>query len=209
MNQLGNGLLAAEHYEDALSVQEAQMSLVRRLGASECDILATQGNVATTYHKLQRHEDALRTYRDVYSGFLRLRGEEHEMTILAAGNYVRCLRRLGHFAEAKSLLRKMAPVARRVFGEGNEITLRMRWNYGQTVKQDPAATLDDLHEAVTMLEETRRIARRVLGGAHPFAAEIEKSLQGLRAALDAREALEPGDVTSIREAMGAMAPGGA
>jgi len=103
----------------------------------------------------------------------------------------------------------MAPVARRVFGEGNEITLRMRWNYGQTVKQDPAATLDDLHEAVTMLEETRRIARRVLGGAHPFAAEIEKSLQGLRAALDAREALEPGDVTSIREAMGAMAPGGA
>ena len=60
-----------------------------------------------------------------------------------------------------------------------------------------------------MLEETGRIARRVLGGAHPFAAEIEKSLQGLRAALDARESLEPGDVSSIREAMEAMTPGDA
>ena len=29
------------------------------------------------------------------------------------------------------------------------------------------ATLDDLREAVTTLEDTERIARRVLGGAHP------------------------------------------
>ena len=78
-----------------------------------------------------------------------------------------------------------------------------------TLYSDDGATLDDLREAVTTLEDVARIARRVLGGAHPFAAEIEKSLQGLRAALDAREALEPGDVTSIREAMGAMAPGDA
>ena len=46
------------------------------------------------------------------------------------------------------------------------------------------ATLDDHREAVTTLEETERIARRVLGGAHPIAAEIEDDLQ------DAREVLE-------------------
>ena len=35
MNVLGNGLSDAGHYEDALSVQEAELSMMRRVGASE------------------------------------------------------------------------------------------------------------------------------------------------------------------------------
>ena len=38
---------------------------------------------------------------------------------------------------------------------------------------DSGATLDDLLEAVTKLEETERIARRVLGGADPLTMKIE------------------------------------
>ena len=53
--------------------------------------------------------------------------------------------------------------------------------------RDNAATLDDLREAVTSLEDTARIARRVLGGAHPLVEGIEVSLQNSRAALCARE----------------------
>ena len=45
--------------------------------------------------------------------------------------------------------------------------------------------LDDLREAVTTLEDTERIARRVFGGAHPIAAGIEHHLQNARAALQA------------------------
>ena len=52
---------------------------------------------------------------------------------------------------------------------------------------DPAATLDDLHEAVTTLEETERTARRVFGGTHPLTSTIERHLQNARAALRARE----------------------
>ena len=37
--------------------------------------------------------------------------------------------------------------------------------------EDDAATLDDLREAVTTLEDAERIARRVLGGAHPTAMQ--------------------------------------
>ena len=51
----------------------------------------------------------------------------------------------------------------------------------------PGATLDDLREAVTTLEETERTARRVLGGAHPTTAGIGEVLQEARAALSARE----------------------
>ena len=39
--------------------------------------------------------------------------------------------------------------------------------YSKALSEDPAATLDDLREAVTMLEDAERTARRVLGGAHP------------------------------------------
>ena len=39
--------------------------------------------------------------------------------------------------------------------------------------ESPAATLNDLREAVTMLEDTARTARRVLGEAHPTVEGIE------------------------------------
>ena len=79
------------------------------------------------------------------------------------------------------------PAARRVLGEGNELTLRMRLGYAAAIYFDAGATLDDLREAVTTLEETERAARRVLGGAHPTTAGTGEVLQEARAALSARE----------------------
>ena len=52
---------------------------------------------------------------------------------------------------------------------------------------DPAATLDDLREAVTILEETEQTARRVFGGAHPVAGSMKVALRESRAVLRARE----------------------
>ena len=49
------------------------------------------------------------------------------------------------------------------------------------------ATLEDLREAVTTLEDADRIARRVLGGNHPITLSVERALRGSRAALAARE----------------------
>ena len=57
---------------------------------------------------------------------------------------------------------------------------------------DPGATLDDMREAVTTLEELERIARRVLGGAHPLTMGIECNLQEVRALLNGSEAPPPG-----------------
>ena len=52
---------------------------------------------------------------------------------------------------------------------------------------DAGATLDDIREAVNILEETERTARRVLGGAHPLTVDIGVYLHNSRAALRARE----------------------
>jgi hypothetical protein len=79
------------------------------------------------------------------------------------------------------------PVARRVFGVNDDHTLKMRCLYAQSLYKDPGATLDDLREAVTTLEETERTARRILGGAHPLSRVIEDTLRDAGAALRARE----------------------
>ena len=187
MSKLGNGLYAANHDQDALSVREAELAMERRLGADEDSILATQSNLSNTYAALGRIEEATRMARDVYSGRLKLSGEEHEDTVIAANNYADSLRILRRFKEAKALLRKLLPVARRVLGEADEVTLNLRRLYAMALYQDDAATLDDLREAVTTLEDTERTARRVLGGAHPTAMDIERDLRDARAALRARE----------------------
>ena len=79
------------------------------------------------------------------------------------------------------------PVARRTLGESNELTLKLRWCYAQTLARADGATLDDLREAVDTLEEIERTARRVFGGAHPFTVDVEYALRDARAALRARE----------------------
>ena len=104
-----------------------------------------------------------------------------------AENYALSLCKLQRFKEAKSLMRKTIPVARRVLGEGNESTLRTMCIYAEALSKDDGATLDDLREAVTTLEDTERIARRVLGGAHPTTVMVGRFLREARAALSARE----------------------
>jgi len=69
----------------------------------------------------------------------------------------------------------------------SEARRRLRWNYANALYKDPDATLDEVREAVSTLEDTERTARRVLGGAHPHTVDMEQSLRKARAALRARE----------------------
>ena len=68
------------------------------------------------------------------------------------------------------------------------MTFKMRSVYARTLYEDADATVDDLREAVSTLEDTDRIARRVFGNSHPNVLNIERNLEDSRAALDAREA---------------------
>jgi hypothetical protein len=199
MTKLGNGLCAAGQDDDALSVREAELAMERRLGAPEQNILIVQTNLAITYATLGRQDEALRLRRDVYSGRLKLHGDQHFDTLREANNYAGSLVDLERYQEAKTLLLRTLPVARRVFGESHDLTLKLTWHYAVVLYRDPNATLDDNIESVNRLEDAERIARRVLGGAHPFTLEIGKFLRESRGALSARV-----DVTSISDAVGAL-----
>ena len=73
----------------------------------------------------------------------------------------------------------------------------MRVVYAAARYKAENATLDDLREAVTTLEEIERTARRVLGGTHPTTESIADNLRNARA-------LAASDVEPLREAVGAM-----
>ena len=64
-----------------------------------------------------------------------------------------------------------------------QICGQLRQNYAEVLRNDNDATLDDLREAVTTLEEIEPIARRVLGSAHPLAEALADSLRRARTAL--------------------------
>ena len=124
---------------------------------------------------------------EAYAGYVQLYGEEHIETLREANNHAKALYNVRRYEEAKSFLRKMLPVARRVLADSNEITLKLRWGYAIALHDSPSATPDDFREAVNTLEDAAPVARRVFGGAHPFAAAIEGALRDAREALAARE----------------------
>jgi hypothetical protein len=183
------------------NVKEAELSTYRRVGAPECNILAVQANLACTYDELGQKESALNLRRDVYFGFLKLNGEENEMTLIgiddslfiAANNYASSLIDLERSEEAKSVLRKAMPVARRALGEDDITLLRMRMNYARALYLNTGAVLDDLGEAVEMLLQTARTARRVLGGAHPLTGNIGEYLREVHGILRGRKETQPAE----------------
>ena len=112
-------------------------------------------------------------------------GEPEDSSVNVA--YAASLGALRRYAEAKALLRNTIPVAQRVLGEGDQITLTMRRIYAMALYDDPGATLHDLREAVTTLEDMERIMRRVFGGAHPHTEGFGRNLLEARAKLRTRE----------------------
>ena len=136
--------------------------------------------------------------RDVYSGRLKLNGEEHRKTLIAAYNYAITLHHMKRFEEARWLLRKTMPVARRVLGDNHEMTLKMRWIYARVLYLDEGASLDDRREAVATLESVAHSWKRIFGPAHPETPKAQEALK------EAREALATS--LAVREYLEYLAP---
>ena len=147
--------------------------------------------VSRPYEEFGKLESAIITRQEVYSGFLRLKGVDHHYTITSALCYASSLMDLHRYAEAKALMRKTTPVARRAFGDSHALALKTRRNYARVLFRDPSATLDDLREAVETIEEIERTARRVFGDSHPTTNSIRRDLQRAREVLHARESGAP------------------
>ena len=184
MNLLGNGLHEAGSFEDALSVKEARLSLLRRLGAPEESMLIMRSNLAVTYSQLGRSDEALSNFREIYAGKKLLFGNSDQRTLSAANNLVHELQRQKKHAEAVTILREPLSEARRAFGDDHEMTLMLSSLLADSlVSAGTIPTANDLREAIAIREDICKRSRRLLGSAHPNTQKRQRALDHARSAL--------------------------
>jgi hypothetical protein len=185
MNLLGMGLSASKQHEDALTVKEANLALLRRLGRSEDSeaILTSQTNIAFTLSHLDRDEEALELERTIYRQRMASRGKFNVHTIRAALNLCVSLSSLERFEEARALAQKTIPAVRCALGPDHDLTLCIRRNSAETISKDPKSTLADLRQAETTLRDVCRRTRQVFGAQHPETSTSEKRMRELKAIL--------------------------
>jgi hypothetical protein len=182
MNLLGLGLSDAYQHADALTVGQALLSLYLRLGAPAHAILAIQNNLATSYERLGREEEAVRMRRDIYSGHLRGRdlGPLHHNTLGAALNLSTSLVDAGNYAEARAFMRDQMELAKRAFGADHPTTLDFQWGYSRAFRLDKDISAEQLAEVATTLEKTLEISQRVCGREHPRTCSVRGELSMAR-----------------------------
>ena len=83
---------------------------------------------------------------------------------------------IGRFEEAKRLLRKTTPVARRVLGTEHELSLSLREDLSRATLEGESPA-EDKREALRMLEDVAGVMRRVMGPAHPDTVHAQRRLE--------------------------------
>ena len=185
MNLLGSGLFG----EDALTVQEAELSMLRRLSDSEENILAVQSNIASTYQTLGQFEKALGMEQEIYNKKVVLMGNLNPSTLIAAICLANTLSKMRRFDEVRNFAPDRIAACQRVLGAEHENTLFLRTIYARALFFE-----DDPEQAETILVDVSRIARRVLGPSHCRTVAAEHELGFVRA---------PGEVCSAFDFYGA------
>ena len=115
--------------------------------------------------------------REIFADSLRLTGPDSQDTIISADHLSESLIDAKLFKEARTLLRKNIRVARRTREDGNEVILDLRTSYAQAIYRDTNSSRSDVYEAVAILEDVVRTARRVFGLQHPYVAAYRRFLE--------------------------------
>ena len=181
MNLLGNGLSMAERYADALPVIEAELSMLRHLGAPERSALISRGNLAMCYYDRGQIDEALSMQREIYAGWQNLEDDGGPQDI-AVCNLIEYLVVAGEFEEAQSLAREKLPAITDRHGPDDPLTFEVRIWYALAFFRADGASEDDLSEAETTLEDVWRRSRRVLGDSHPDTERAREFLEEVRSA---------------------------
>ena len=121
--------------------------------------------------------------REVYSGTLRIQGEDSLEALVETLNLALILQDTGNRPEAKELLRARIPVAERSLGRENYVYFRLRWTYAKSLADADDATFDDLVRAEAILDDTYTRFRRVMGDRHPDTPRIHEILLAMREVL--------------------------
>ena len=149
-------------------------------------MIEAKGNLGSAYTGAGRYDEALAIWREVNERGEALRGPEHEETLYSAGNFASILLAVGRHDEAKTLLRdNVLPTARRVLSPENDVIVSCDSMLALAIYKADDASVEDLREAVALLEAVSTTSRRVYGANHPKVALNEGRLDAAQAKLAA------------------------
>ena len=161
------------------------MQLSEHIDLCRCGLVA-QSNLAISYQRLGRHEEALRIEREVYARRSALYGRDNESTLISAGNLASTLvDDLQQFDEARAFLRDRIPEAIQFLGKDHDLAFKMQRMYAKCLYKNDGASLEDITAAVATLEDLDRRQTRIYGAAHPQTGSTRRRLAEAREKLAA------------------------
>ena len=107
----------------------------------------------------------------------------NEFTLHAAGNVAEHLINNRNVGEARRFIKPRITLCEGAFGPNGEELLKMRYRYATTLFDDPARSVDDLTEALLILEDIAPRFRRVFGISHPLSGKAQGALRMIQSAL--------------------------
>lgn len=166
---LGGSLAVSGFEEESLALQKAELAFLelnsRGVPADENkkDILALRHNIAITYRRLGRHEEALCVRREDFAQTVALCGSSSRDTFAAVISMANSLVEAEQFDEAKHLLLENITAAQSTIGDNDKVTLGLRNVYGTVLYRMGSAD-----EAVAVLTYVSERARLLFGEGHPL-----------------------------------------
>ncbi|KAH8826740.1 hypothetical protein DL96DRAFT_1211556 [Flagelloscypha sp. PMI_526] len=129
---------------------------------SDFDVDTCTNNLATAYHKLGRHAEALNLQGSVLANQKRNLGEEHPDTLSTMNNLASTYTCLGRYAEAHGLYLSVVANEKRILGDDHPHTLSSMNNLAMTYEH-LGRHADALDLGLSVLANKKRI----LGDEHP------------------------------------------
>jgi hypothetical protein len=188
MHILSTGLGDANRHEEALHVQGADMANRRRLPSREvASELQIMNASASSLDSLGRHEEALKIYRFLYSTRVKHFGDDESLFVTLksfSDSLCQCAEEgTPHlWAENLALLREKVGtgVAQRVLGPHHPVLLQLRSALAYAIFTEPSTSRDDRRAQLSVVEDIARVARQVLGAAHPLTKNFENNVGWVR-----------------------------
>jgi hypothetical protein len=167
MRYLNDSHGARELYEEVLSRQELM------LDKHDETLLVTKQNLANLLRSSLRDYSAARDLEEaVVVGFTKLRGPEHERTLMARGNFALTLDMEGKVHDARREYEAVLSIQRRQLGPRHPLTLHTQYNLALLVRN----RLGDARGGRKLLAEVVTGGTAVLGAGHPQTKKAARAL---------------------------------
>jgi hypothetical protein len=180
MTYLGHGLNdgTVRRYEEALQVYEANLEWATRRQSPWDMQLTLKGSIASLLMDLNRVEESIARKRANFAERQRVLGPEDERTLVDATGLCALLIKAEDFVGCKQFMRENSLLEKfgRTFGPDHVDHLCFRRIQARALYLDDGAPLDDLRQAVEILEDVSLISSRLVGPGHPATLRSEKFL---------------------------------